>query len=98
MKRESYFTFVELLITVSVVIILLSLLLPALNKARAKANSAACTGNLKQIGLMVTQYANDFDDFLVSTNVPRVTGSANRATWYEAYSFFTDQYYKRWVR
>ncbi len=97
MKRESCFTLVELLITVSVIIILLSLLLPGLNKARAKADSAACTGNLKQIGLMVAQYANDFDDFLVSTNVPRVTNSANRATWYEAYSFFTDQYYKKWV-
>lgn len=63
MKRK--FTLLELLITIGIIAILASLLLPSLAKARAKGESASCTGNLRQIGMAVMQYAGDHNDFLV---------------------------------
>ena len=54
------FTLVELLVVISIIAILASLLLPALNTARLKAQSVQCSGNLRQIGICLTAYRNDF--------------------------------------
>ena len=62
MKKHIYgFTLIELLIVVGVIAILAALLLPALNKARAKARDIACASNLRQVGFVLFQY-NDNND------------------------------------
>lgn len=59
------FTLIELLIVIAIVAILAALLLPSLNRARIMGHSAACTSNLKQIGVAMNGYSADNQDYFV---------------------------------
>ncbi len=65
MKKRS-FTLIELLVVIAIIAILAAMLLPALQSARDRAKSSGCVSNLKQAGILATQYMDDHNGFWYS--------------------------------
>src|SRR3954468_16853992 len=62
MNRTSAFTLIELLVVIAIIAILAAILFPVFAQAREKARQASCMSNMKQIGLAVMQYEQDYDE------------------------------------
>jgi prepilin-type N-terminal cleavage/methylation domain-containing protein len=60
--RKSGFTLIELLVVIAIIAILAAILFPVFARARENARRASCQSNLKQIGLGITQYVQDYDE------------------------------------
>src|SRR3954466_4926477 len=59
------FTLIELLVVIAIIAILAAILFPVFARARDNARRAACQSNLKQVGLAIAQYTQDYDEKMV---------------------------------
>ena len=77
MTRKDKFTLIELLVVIAIIAILAAMLLPALNKARAKSISASCQSNQRQLSQVLNLYRTDFDDWIVGYEAGTTSAGAS---------------------
>ena len=63
--RHKGFTLIELLVVISIIALLMGILMPALSRARKQGRDVYCLNNLRQLGVALQMYTEEYDDFII---------------------------------
>ncbi len=74
-NRQKGFTLIELLVVIAIIAVLMGILMPALQSAREQGQRASCLGNMRQLGLAWTMYADENDGRIVHGNAGDAWGA-----------------------
>jgi prepilin-type N-terminal cleavage/methylation domain-containing protein len=80
-RTKSAFTLIELLVVIAIIAILAAILFPVFGRARENARRSSCQSNLKQIGLGLMQYTQDYDENTTPARVGENTATSIRLAW-----------------
>ena len=80
-KQRSKFTLIELLVVIAIIAILAAMLMPALQKARQRAQGTACASNLKQCILALNMYADDFKNLYPAATITKYYSDNKNYSW-----------------
>ena len=81
-RRPSRFTLIELLVVIAIIAILASMLLPSLHKARLRAYTSKCKGNMKNLVSGIQFYASDYKDQMPCHGGRATVDSDYNSTWW----------------
>ena len=84
LRPDRAFTLIELLVVVAIIALLISILLPSLGKAREQARTTVCANGVRQWGMALQYYENDYTYFLPYEGTASAAGTVENGAWYNA--------------